>query len=153
MFEGVLCSSRRSRGTRARKRERERDRGRERASGKRERAMEDSHSTGQQEPPSNQELENPETQQQQQQQQEKQEKQLKQIIHPTQSLPPPLRTIRRSFELLSVSYFLNIFAPFLSIEDWSISVSLIPPKHPSTAHHKTSLSVSTHSNSKIPLPP
>ncbi|WAR57825.1 hypothetical protein PtB15_5B55 [Puccinia triticina] len=43
------------------------------------------------------------------------------IIHPTQSLPPPLRTIRRSFELLSVSYFLNIFAPALSIQNFAIS--------------------------------
>ncbi|KAA1119115.1 hypothetical protein PGT21_015506 [Puccinia graminis f. sp. tritici] len=85
--------------------------------------MEDSHSTGQQqqEPPTNQQEQNPETQQQQQQQQHHQQQQLKQIIHPTQSLPPPLRTIRRSFELLSVSYFLNIFAPLLSIPDFTIS--------------------------------
>lgn len=42
-------------------------------------------------------------------------------LHPTESLPPPLRTIRRSVELLSVSYFLNIFGSILAIQNFSIS--------------------------------
>jgi hypothetical protein len=49
--------------------------------------------------------------------------QLTRIVHPTEELPPPLRAIRRSIQLLSVSFFLNIFAPFLSIQNFAISVS------------------------------
>ncbi|KAH9457707.1 hypothetical protein Pst134EB_010026 [Puccinia striiformis f. sp. tritici] len=46
---------------------------------------------------------------------------LEQIQHPTQALPPPLRAIRRSWQLLSLSYFLNIFAPVLSIHNFTIA--------------------------------
>ncbi|PLW19333.1 hypothetical protein PCASD_15213 [Puccinia coronata f. sp. avenae] len=52
---------------------------------------------------------------------EKNAQQLTRIVHPTEELPPPLRAIRRSVQLLSVSFFLNIFAPFLSIQNFAIS--------------------------------
>lgn len=48
---------------------------------------------------------------------------LKSIIHPTESLSPALRTLRRSFELLSVSYFVTMFGPAIGFSEFSVRVS------------------------------
>lgn len=42
------------------------------------------------------------------------------IVHPTESLPRSLRTLRRSYELLSVSYFLSIFGPAIGFPEFSL---------------------------------
>ncbi|EGG10947.1 uncharacterized protein MELLADRAFT_92342 [Melampsora larici-populina 98AG31] len=42
------------------------------------------------------------------------------ITHPTESLPRPLRTLRRSFELLSVSYFVSIYGPAIGFPEFSL---------------------------------
>ncbi|KAH9810566.1 hypothetical protein DFH28DRAFT_1097864 [Melampsora americana] len=42
------------------------------------------------------------------------------ITHPTESLPPPLRTLRRSYELLTVSYFVSIFGPAIGFPEFSL---------------------------------
>ncbi|PLW48232.1 hypothetical protein PCASD_03345 [Puccinia coronata f. sp. avenae] len=55
--------------------------------------------------------------------------QLTRIVHPTKELPPPLRAIRRSVQLLSVSFFLDIFAPFLSIQNFAISAHVFVGIH------------------------
>ncbi|MBW0490096.1 hypothetical protein O181_029811 [Austropuccinia psidii MF-1] len=47
-------------------------------------------------------------------------KKLALIQHPTEIISPPLRTIRRSFELLSIHFFIEIFASAFNLQDFSI---------------------------------
>lgn len=43
--------------------------------------------------------------------------------HPTDSLPPALRTLRRSYELASVSQFIGLFGTGIGIKDFDVEVS------------------------------